>query len=190
MRLKKYPGMSRVLETDDIHHTSDRALLDELPRAHRAFDVQPLGKIDRVFALRRRDFRARGIELRERGERSFVGEIILAGIHHARPERPASARHRRAGHELDFRFLQHRIETRQRLRVWKNTAEFFDLRRIGIEDVSQFTTRLSEPLALAVNVAVIERGGGENKFTGFDHRCGFALGGVVHSVGFLHGARR
>ena len=51
-------------EADDLHDAPDRALLDELSGAHRAFDVQPLAEIDHVLASGLRDLRARGVELR------------------------------------------------------------------------------------------------------------------------------
>ena len=39
--------------------------------------------------------------------------------------------------------------------------------------------------AQSVDVAVVEVGGGENEFAGLHHGARFALGRVVHAIGFL-----
>ena len=172
-------------EADDLHHAADGALLDQLPGAHGAFHVQPLAEIDHVFPAGRLHLGARGGELVERGEGRLVGEIVLAGIHHAQAERAALAGHGGGGHEQDLRLFQHGFEARQRFDAGEGRAEFLDLRRVGIEDVFELAARLGQTAALAIDVAVVERHGGEREFALFDDRRGFALGRVVHAIGFL-----
>ena len=169
-----------------LHHAPDRALLDELPRADRALDVQTFAKIDRVFASGLRHDRARLGELRVGGKRRLVREIIASRGHHATAQRPAFIRHRRRGDELHFALLEHRLEARQWPRAREDAAKLFHLRWVRIVNVTQLATRLREPLALPVDVPVIQRHGRENEFPLVHHGRGFPLGRVVHSIGFLH----
>ena len=97
-------------ETDHLHHAADGAALDELPGAHGALHVQPLGVVDHVFPAGLGDLAPRGLELLEGGEGRLVGEVILARIHHAEAERAALVRHGGGGDELDLALLEHGLE--------------------------------------------------------------------------------
>jgi hypothetical protein len=114
----------------------------------------------------RRGRLARGGELLQRRERRLVGEIILARLHHAHAERPAVARHRRRGHEPDFGIVEDGRRALDRLWPADKPSRTPRLSRIGIVDVAQCRARLDQPVALAVDVAVIERDGGEAKLAG------------------------
>ena len=173
-----------------LHHAPDRSLLDELPRAHRTLPVQPFAEIHHVFPAARLHRSARARELFERREGCLVREVILARRHHAAAERPAFARHRSGGYELDLRLVEHLGFAAQLLHAGKGRAEFFHLCRIGIEDVAQLAAGLGEPAALAIDVSVIERDGGERELSFFHDRGRLAHGRIVHSVGFLHGRKR
>ena len=60
----------------------------------------------------------------------------------------------------------------------------------GIVNPLELGTGLDEAVALAVDVAVVEVGGGEDEFAGRDDGGRFALGGVVHAIGSgAHGCK-
>ena len=165
-----------------LHHAANRSLLDELPRADARLDMQPFGKIHGILFPRAPHGRARGVELRERGEGRLVGEVVLARVEHAAAERPAFAGHCRARHKLHVFLREHLVHRAERLRSRIFLAEFFHLRRIRIEDVAALAAGLGEPLTLPEDVAVIECRRCEDKLARLHHRRGFAHGGVVHSV--------
>ena len=142
--------------------------------------------IDHVFAAGIGDGDAGFGEMVEAGEGSFVAEVILAGVHDADAERAAVGGDGGAGDEMDVGVVEDGVEVLDGFGEREFLDEGADFGGIGIVDVEDFASRLDEAIAHAVDVAVIERGGGEEEFAGFDDWCGFALGGVVHSV-FGHG---
>ena len=71
---------------DDLHHAADGSGLDELAGVDGAFHLQPFAVIYKVFSACFRDGFLYVGELLKCGERRFVGEIILPGLHHTDAE--------------------------------------------------------------------------------------------------------
>src|SRR5205823_4638330 len=123
------------------------------------------------------------------GEWCFVGEIVLARFHRAATDGAALAGHGCGGDEFDVLVLEDFVERAGNFYLWVFRDEVGDFFRIGIVDPFQLGAGLEESVALAENVPVIEVRRGKNKLARFDDGSGFALGGVIHPVGFLtHGA--
>jgi hypothetical protein len=165
-----------------LEHATDRAALHEFAREDRALDVQPLAEIHEVFAAGGGDHRAGLGELVERGERGLVGEVVLAGAHDPATEWTAFGRDGGGGHEFHVGVVENLVERARGTDAGILRLEGGDALRIGIVDPFQLAAGFEEPVALSVNVAVVEVGGGKDKLAAFHHGIGFALGGVGHAV--------
>ena len=165
-----------------LDHTADRSISDKLPGEDRALHVEALAKIDHVFLSGAERRRAGLVELRQRGERGFIGEIIAPGFHDLAPERPAQIRDGGRRNKADIRILKNLIQASGGLRLRKRFLEGRDFYWIGIEDPADLAAGFHEAVALSVDVAVVEGGGREHEFAGAADRSRFPFGGIVHSV--------
>jgi hypothetical protein len=97
-------------QADHLKNAADGALLHEIGREHRRLVVNAFAIINHVLSPGAGRDTAGLLELLDRGERRFVGEVVLASFHHATTNRAALRRHRRGGDELHFGIGQNFIE--------------------------------------------------------------------------------
>ncbi len=173
-------------EAEDLDHASDGVLMDQSAGVNGALDVEALAIINGIFFPGAGDSGAGLIELIEGGEGGLVGEVILAGFHDFAAERAAVAGDGGGGDERDVGVGQDFIEAAGFLCLRIFGEEGGDLGGIGIVGPLELAAGFEEAVGLAVDVAVIEVGGGEDELAGFHDRAGAALRGVIHAVGFLN----
>lgn len=172
-------------DADDLDHASDGALFDELACADGALYVEAFAEIDEIFFSGGEDFGAGLMELIEGGEGSFIGKIVFASVEDAQAEWAAEIGNSGGGNKLYLSIFQNGFEVGERDNVRKCGGELCDLLGIRVIDIAEFAPGFDQAFALAINVSVIEAGGGKDEFTEGDDWCWFAFGGIVHSIGFL-----
>ena len=172
-----------------LKHPPDRPLFDQLPGIDGALGLQPLAEADHIFAAGLPDGGLRGVELFERNQRRFVGEVVLARFHHPDSEGGPVAGHAGAGHQFHLRVLQNpRFGVRRRgLRI--RLAVCGDFFRIGIVDPLQGRARFEQPVGHAVDMAVVKTDRRKHEFSGFHHRVRLADRGVIHTMNLHHSDR-
>lgn len=164
-------------------------LLDELGGAPGGFDVEAFAIVDEVFASGEPGKFAGGGELFEGGEGAFVGEVVLAGFEDAAANGPAFGGDGGGGNEVDGGVGEDLVEG-----IGEDGAgEFFEgggaAFGLRVVDVFEGGAGFGEAVDLAVNVAMVVIGGGEDEFAGFDDGAREADGGVGVAFFGGHGGR-
>ena len=96
---------------------------------------------------------------------------------------PALAGHSRSGDQSHALILKNLFETARRSRAGKSLLECGDLFRIRVEDPFDLCPGFHKPVALAVDVAVVEMDSGDLKLARAAYLIPVPLGGVCHAVG-------
>ena len=194
------PGGARRLaqpvgaEAKDLDDAADRAAVHEVARVQGALHMQAFAVIHHVLPTGGGGDGAGARQLIQRGERRLVGKIVLARLHHPAAERSAVARHGGRRDQAHLRVGEDLVERARHPDLGVLRAEGVNLGRVRIENPFQAGAGFEQSVALAVDVAVIEVRGGEQKRPSWHDRSGPALRGKVHAIGFLahrigHGCR-
>ena len=172
---------------DHLHDPPDDAVPYQPAGEDGALHVHSLAVIDGVLAARLL-YRPSGLgELRQGGQGRLVGEVVLAMAHDPQSQSGVLGRHSRARHELDARILQDLAFARRHPHAREPLGEGGRLGRVGVEDPLELRTGLGQPVAHAVNVAVVEGDGGEDELTLVAYRRRLASRRVVLAIGRRHG---
>ncbi|MNC17896.1 hypothetical protein D3C75_657880 [compost metagenome] len=169
-----------------LNHPTNCAVVHQLPGKDRTFDVKSFAVIHRIFASGFGDFRFSRSQLFEGGQRCFIGEIVFSCIHHFQAKRATFIRNRRSGNQFDARIGQYRFKRRRNFRLRILLNKLLDFLWIRIVNPFQRRARFNQAIAHAVDMAVIERGGGKNKIIWLHDWLRFAFWRVIHTVFNAH----
>ncbi len=174
-------------KAENLQHAPDGALPDKLAGVDGALDVQTLAVIHHVFAPRARGGLARPGELVQRRKWGFVGEVILAGLHHGATKRPALGRDGGGGDQTYLGVIEDFFKTARLpgIRILAKVSR--NLRGIGIIYPLKPRSRFEQAIGLAIDMTMVKVRRGKAKLTGLDDWRRFAPRGVSHSVGLLRG---
>src|SRR6516162_9654471 len=166
-------------QAKDMNHPANRALPDQVAGKHRALDVQPFAVIDHVLFAGLCRGSPSLCKLGQLSEGSLIGEIMLTGTHDPHPKRPPFRRHSSSRNELNLGIFQDLIKRTGNSRLRKCFLEGLDFARIGIENPAQLAACFNQPIALAVDMSMIQGNGGEFELARTANRCGFAFWRII-----------
>ena len=168
---------------DDL---SDLSLLDHIARQDRPFHMETLGIIHHVLPPRGSGGPFRLFQLLQGGEGGLVGEIILSRCHDPAAKGPPLRGDMGSGHQYGLRVGQQRFLGGGSHSLGIGFQELRQPLWLGIIDGFQGASGLDERPHHAVDMPVIQVGGGKKEFPRLHHRAGLALGRIGHTVGNLH----
>ena len=168
-----------ALHMDDL---ADSALLNQVACQHRAFHMQPLAVIDHVLLARLRHHLLGAVQLLQGGEGSFVGEVVLARLHGAQPQRTALVCNRRAADHVRFFVVKQFFLAPGDFHLRVRLYERLHLLRVGVVDVLQRAARFQQAVRHAVDVPVVKVRGGKDKFPRLHDGLRLAFGRIIHAV--------
>ena len=131
---------------------------DEMAGVNGALDMEALAVIDGIFLASGLASAAGLLELIEACEGSFVGKIILPGVHNAAAERAAFIGNGSRSDKSHFGVIKDFFQRARRAGLGKLFLERSHFLRIGIEHPLELRASLDQAVALAVDVAVVEVG--------------------------------
>ena len=173
------PMRPEALHMDDL---ADGALLNQVARQHRAFHMQPFAVIDHVLLARLRHHLLGAVQLLQGGEGRFVGEVVLARLHGAQPQRTALVCNRRAADHVRFFVVKQFFLAPGDFHLRVRFYERFHLLRVGVVDVLQRAARFQQAVRHAVDVPVVKVRGRKDKFTRLHDGLRLAFGRIIHAV--------
>ena len=109
-----------------LKDSSDRPLIEELPREDGTFCMDPLAVIHHVFPLGAACSLPGFIQLSKGGKGGFVGEIILPAIHYPASERTALARNCGRRNEFDRGVIENLFQALRALSLGELRAKSSD----------------------------------------------------------------
>lgn len=179
-------GEAMRAETDNLQDASDGTFIDEVARVDGALGVKTFTVVNGVLLAGLGDLGADGGELVERDERSFVDEVVFAVFQNFDTERSAITGNAGRRDQFDVGVVKDFLFRGGGLRLRERLDEAVDLVGVWVVGPAEIGACFDEAVAHAVDVSVVEADGGNREIAGGDYVRGFAFGGVIHSVGFLH----
>ena len=173
-------------EACDGNHLSDLAGMGDVSRQNGALVMQPLRVVDHIFLPGLLHLFPGGGQLLQGGEGSLVGKIILAGVHGPQAQGAALAGDGGPGDHHGLRVLQHFLLTVGGPGLGKRLQEGGHLPLVRVIDILEGAAGLRQAVAHAVDMAVVQPDGGEHEFPVLHHRLRSALGGIGHSIRYVH----
>lgn len=161
---------------------SDGSGGDEVAGVNGALDMEALAVVNGIFLARGLASAAGLLELIEACERSFVGKIILPGVHNAATERAAFIGNGSCCDESHFGVIENFFQRARRAGLGELFLERSHFICIGIEDPLELRSGLDQTIALAVDVPVVEVGRRYEKIARLADWRRFPYRGVSHSI--------
>ena len=147
-----------------------------------ALDMEALAVVNGIFLAGGLASAAGLLELIEACEGSFVGKIILPGVHDAATERAAFIGNGSRCDESHFGVIENFFQRARRAGMGELFLERSHFVCIGIEDPLDLRASLDQAVALAVDVAVVEVGRRYEKLARLADWRRFPYRGVGHSI--------
>ena len=97
------------------------------------------------------------LQLLQRGERAFIGEIVLARLHGLDAQRAPLAGHGCRGHQANAGIFQNFLIAARGLGIGKFAQERLHFFGVGIVHPFELRSRLYQPLALPIDMAMLQK---------------------------------
>ena len=185
--LEEPGGSSRGTEAmrasaEGLDDFSDGSGGDKMAGVDGALDMEALAVIDGIFLASGLASAAGLLELIEACEGSFVGKIILPGVHNAATERAAFIGNGSRCNESHFGVIKNFLQRTRRAGLGELFLERSHFVCIRIKDPLELRSGLDQTIALAVDVAVVEVGRRYEKLARLADWRRFPYRSVSHSI--------